>query len=58
MSTDGQLEGVGMLVSSSDGKLIVIAPFNGSPAQKAGILPGDEVTSASSSRETVKGNLT
>ena len=37
----GHYYGVGMTVQGRNGKTIVIAPFKGSPAYKAGIRPGD-----------------
>jgi carboxyl-terminal processing protease len=37
----GKYYGVGMQVASQEGKTIVVAPFVGSPAYKAGIRPGD-----------------
>ncbi|MSQ32795.1 MAG: S41 family peptidase [Dehalococcoidia bacterium] len=37
----GTFEGIGAMVGVRDGKITIIAPINGSPAQKAGILPGD-----------------
>ena len=37
----GKYYGVGMTVSSRNGKVVVIAPFVGSPAYRAGIRPGD-----------------
>lgn len=39
----GHYYGVGMTVSPRNGKTIVIAPFPGSPAYKAGIRPGDTI---------------
>jgi carboxyl-terminal processing protease len=39
----GHYYGVGMTVSERNGKTIVIAPFPGSPAYKAGIRPGDAI---------------
>ena len=39
----GHYYGVGMTVAPRDGKTIVIAPFLGSPAYKAGIRPGDAI---------------
>src|ERR1035437_739874 len=39
----GHYYGVGMTVSELNGKTIVIAPFSGSPAYKAGIRPGDVI---------------
>jgi carboxyl-terminal processing protease len=40
----GRYYGVGMTVQGRNGKTIVIAPFKGSPAYKAGIRPGDVIT--------------
>jgi carboxyl-terminal processing protease len=37
----GSYSGVGMSVSARNGKTVVIAPFPGSPAYKAGLRPGD-----------------
>ncbi|HUB34366.1 MAG TPA: S41 family peptidase [Bryobacteraceae bacterium] len=37
----GTYYGVGMQVASQNGKTVVIAPFPGSPAYKAGLRPGD-----------------
>src|SRR5712691_7578040 len=37
----GHYFGVGMTVQPRNGKTIVLVPFNGSPAYKAGIRPGD-----------------
>ena len=37
----GEFSGVGMEVTQKDGLLTVISPLKGSPAEKAGILPGD-----------------
>src|SRR5258706_12013886 len=37
--------GVGMTVSSRNGKTVVIAPFPGSPAYKIGLRPGDIIMS-------------
>ena len=39
---EGQFEGIGATVSMrQDGKLIIVAPVEGSPAKAAGIRPGD-----------------
>ncbi len=45
VSSDGEVQGVGLLIASdpSSGKLVVLAPIIGGPADRAGILPGDEV---------------
>lgn len=39
----GDLEGIGAEMAERDGHLIVVAPLKGSPAEKAGIMPGDVV---------------
>jgi carboxyl-terminal processing protease len=39
----GQLEGIGAEVSMRDGRPTVVAPIEGSPAQKAGLKPGDVI---------------
>ena len=39
----GRYYGVGMTVTPRDGKTIVLAPFVGSPAYKAGLRPGDVI---------------
>ena len=38
---EGNLEGIGAEVSTIDGAIIVVAPYEGSPAESAGIQPGD-----------------
>lgn len=46
VTSDGELKGgVGLLIASdpSSGRLVVLAPIKGSPADRAGIQPGDEV---------------
>lgn len=40
-STEGSFGGVGMQVSIKDGAVTVIAPIEGTPADKAGLKPGD-----------------
>jgi len=44
-STSGEYGGLGMEVTSEDGVLTVVSPFDGSPAANAGIKAGDYVTS-------------
>ncbi len=39
--TQGQFEGIGAEVESKNGNLTIVAPMDGSPAQKAGLKPGD-----------------
>lgn len=41
--TEGKFGGVGIEVDGRNDKLIVIAPIEGSPAQKAGIKSGDQI---------------
>jgi carboxyl-terminal processing protease len=43
---DGNLEGIGAEVTAIDGDIIIVAPFEGSPAEKAGIQSGDILRSA------------
>lgn len=43
--TEGQYSGLGMVVEMKDGFVTVVSTFNGSPAQKAGIKPGDLIVS-------------
>lgn len=43
IGTSGEFGGVGMEVTSEDGKLTVIAPIEGTPAEKAGIKPRDQI---------------
>jgi carboxyl-terminal processing protease len=42
-STAGKYSGVGLEVSTQDGAIMVIAPIDGTPAQRAGIESGDEI---------------
>tara|TARA_B110000444_G_scaffold261356_1_gene312870 strand:+ start:5133 stop:6410 length:1278 start_codon:yes stop_codon:yes gene_type:complete len=39
--TTGKFEGLGIEISQENGALRVISPIDGSPAYKAGVLPGD-----------------
>lgn len=41
--TEGRFGGVGVEVDLRDDQVIVIAPIGGSPAERAGILPGDQI---------------
>ncbi len=45
ISTSGNYSGVGLDVSFEAGKVIVVTPLDGTPAQRAGILPGDMLVS-------------
>ena len=42
-STRGRYSGVGLEVSTQDGAILVIAPIDDTPAQRAGIESGDEI---------------
>jgi carboxyl-terminal processing protease len=41
---ESSFDGIGANVSSINSKIVIVAPIKGSPAEKAGILPGDIVT--------------
>lgn len=41
--TRGSLEGIGAVIGQSDGKLVVVGPLPGSPAEKAGLVAGDYI---------------
>lgn len=43
ISTTGNYSGVGLDVSLEDGAVRVVSPIDDTPAQRAGILPGDQV---------------
>lgn len=43
VDTAGRFDGVGIEVAVRDGYLTVVAPIKGSPADKAGIEPGDRI---------------
>ncbi len=45
INTTGSYTGVGLDVSLEEGKVIVVSPLDDTPAQRAGILPGDMVVS-------------
>ncbi|MDR2523719.1 MAG: S41 family peptidase [Synergistaceae bacterium] len=58
---EGQYGGLGMYIGDRDGKVLVISPMEGSPAEKAGLRPldqivkvGDEVALGWDSQEVVK----
>jgi len=42
--TQGQFDGIGALMEMKNGNATIVAPFDGSPAQKAGLIPGDVIT--------------
>ncbi|MCJ7739496.1 MAG: S41 family peptidase [Anaerolineae bacterium] len=37
----GEYEGIGAYVETKDGHVVIVAPMDGSPAQRAGLRPGD-----------------
>ena len=39
----GEFEGIGATVNMKDGRLVIVQPLPGSPAEKAGLLPDDVV---------------
>jgi carboxyl-terminal processing protease len=39
--SQGQFEGIGAYVEMKDGHVVIVAPMDGSPAQQAGLHPGD-----------------
>jgi carboxyl-terminal processing protease len=41
VSTAGSYSGVGIEVAEQDGQVVVVAPIEGSPAERAGVLSGD-----------------
>ena len=41
--TSGQFEGIGAYVEMKDGHVVIVAPMDGSPAQRAGLQPGDTI---------------
>ncbi|WP_273124443.1 S41 family peptidase [Bacillus weihaiensis] len=44
-SLDSSFEGIGAEVGMNDGKVTIVAPFKGSPAEKAGLQPNDQIVS-------------
>jgi carboxyl-terminal processing protease len=43
-AVQGKLTGVGIEIQSRDRQTVVVAPIDGSPAQQAGVHPGDVIT--------------
>ena len=41
VQTKGEFGGLGIEITIKDGLLLVVAPMEGSPAEKAGVRPGD-----------------
>lgn len=40
---DSSFEGIGAEVGMEDGKIVIVSPFKGSPAEKAGLKPHDQI---------------
>lgn len=40
---NGSYTGIGALVEAEGDKLLIVSPFDGSPAEEAGLQPGDEI---------------
>lgn len=51
------MQGVGLLIANEGegGRLLVLAPIKGGPADRAGIIPGDEVRCCLKRRQRVRG---
>lgn len=43
IATKGSLEGIGSVIGERDGKLLVVQPLEGSPAEQAGLKPEDHI---------------
>jgi carboxyl-terminal processing protease len=41
VSTSGQYSGIGLEVAEQDGRIVVVSPIEGSPAERAGVRAGD-----------------
>jgi len=54
--TTGQYGGIGAVVGKRDGKTIIQLPYEGMPAQKAGLLIGDEILKIDGQDITKKNN--
>jgi carboxyl-terminal processing protease len=54
--TTGKYGGIGAVIGNIDGKTVVIDPYEGFPAQKSGLLPGDELIEVDGNLVTGKDN--
>jgi len=43
LMTTGEYGGIGSLIQQIDGKVTISEPYEGFPAQKAGLIPGDKI---------------
>jgi carboxyl-terminal processing protease len=53
-STQGSFTGVGIYIGDKDGKIVVVAPIEDSPAEKAGIKSGDIITKVNGQEVSAK----
>lgn len=53
VDVSGDFVGIGVYIKEEDNSIIIISPIEGSPAYKAGIVPGDEIISVDNKK--VKG---
>lgn len=53
--TEGVFEGIGAEVAKKKGEILIVAPLEGSPAQKAGLRPGDKIVKID---DVITANLT
>jgi carboxyl-terminal processing protease len=51
-SLSGSFEGIGAYVDVRDGQTIIVAPIEGSPAERAGVQPGDVVLAVDGEQTT------
>jgi len=54
--TTGKYGGIGAVIGTIDGKTVVIDPYEGFPAGKAGLLPGDEILEIDGTKVAGKDN--
>lgn len=43
MSLSSSFEGIGAEIKSENGRVTIVSPYKGSPAEKAGLRPGDQI---------------
>lgn len=55
--TTGEYGGIGCIIGVRNGKVLVIEPYYGMPAQKAGLQPGDELVEIAGVKMTAETNV-